>query len=170
MGDRSWCVGLDLSLTDAGLAILPYRPTGRDQPVFLQSIKTGTKDGSHIERMDWIATLIIDTLRSFHGRDHKIQLITIEGYAYSKSGQTLAELGGIVKHELWRFFGVSECWMTVVPGEVKRFATGNWNASKQDMIAAASRDFKSYGDADLAKNHNVADAIHIARTGRTKFT
>jgi Holliday junction resolvasome RuvABC endonuclease subunit len=143
-------MGLDLSLSCTGLAVLDD-----GEAVHLQKIPTGTGDGSTIERCDYISTVIGSRVRKYQP-----ECIVIEEYAFSKSGSKLGELGGLVKRELWRVTGVSECWITAVSSSVKLLVAGSGKASKQDMVAAVASITEGWPVA-VAKDHNVADAIGL---------
>lgn len=164
-------LGLDLSLTAAGLAVID----SRERLLAVAVCATDPKDGSRIERMDWIAETVIEHVSRFNP-----SLIIIEDYAYSRptSVATLGELGGIVKLALWRHTGVSECWMTVTSSECKKFVTGSAasKGGKERMIAAAQPYYDEYErrtgcilPPKMRANDNAADALGLTRLGLVKF-
>jgi Holliday junction resolvasome RuvABC endonuclease subunit len=167
------CLGLDLSLSDTGVAVLRARD---EAVVHLESIKTTPSDGGRIERDDFIADRVGEIAATYGPH-----LIIIEEYAFGRATQvsTLGELGGLVKRELWRATGVSECWVTAASTSVKLFATGSGKASKDDMIEAANPFLQGYSEmlyirghgmpASYWNNHNVADAVHLARFGISRY-
>lgn len=53
-----------------------------------------------------------------------------------RTGMKLAELGGIVRHSLWRR-GID--WLDISPSTLKKVATGKGNASKDEVLSAAFR-------------------------------
>lgn len=65
-------------------------------------------------------------------------LVAIEGYSYGSKfvAHALGELGGVVRLELYDL-GIR--YIVVPPSSVKRYACGNGNASKDDMLLAAVR-------------------------------
>lgn len=72
-------------------------------------------------------------------------LVFIEGYAFASpagasSLATLAELGGILKHRIWKTTQIYP--ISVAPTTIKKFLTGKGNTSKPDMILPA---FRKYG-------------------------
>lgn len=86
-------------------------------------------------------------------------LIIVEGYAPSPfpwSMIRLGELGGVVR---LRLFEMDIPFVEIPPKSVKLFATGNGNAGKPAMIAAAEA-----LDA-LVRNDDEADAFHLRRFG-----
>src|SRR4051812_5862646 len=101
------CAGLDLSMTNAGMSLVPIAdPTG--DPLYMGSVETGPKDGTPIERCDFVAATICGRMKKFN-----VQLIVIEDYAHSRPGSTLGELGGITKRALWKQYKVPNCWLTL---------------------------------------------------------
>jgi hypothetical protein len=157
-------LGLDLSITNTGLCLIDAATEGI---VDAFAIQTEPADGPRVVRCEFISTIICEYLDNVH-------LIVIEDYAYSRGTAlaTLGELGGIVKLGLWKTTSVMECWVTVVSGEVKRYATGNWSATKDDMINVARPYFRKYGQLtdEQMDNDNIADAYWIARFGLHKFS
>lgn len=154
------CLGLDLSLSNTGVAVL------RDDKavVHLESIRTTVKDGSHIVRDDIIAARIVQLYRL-----HQPSLIVIEDYAYGQRTymSALGELGGIVRHELVAASGVPNCWVTFTSTACKKHTTGRGGASKQEMIAAMALYYpRPY--VSLINDDNVADAMALARMGVDK--
>lgn len=65
-------------------------------------------------------------------------LVVIEGYAYGiKAGSalvTLGELGGVLRDRLW---AAGLHYLEVPPSNLKKYATGKGNASKDEVLAAA---------------------------------
>jgi len=146
-------MGLDLSLSGTGLAVLDEHL----EPVHLERISTTTKDGSTVERSDYIATIIGERVEKFHP-----ECIVIEEYAFSKSGSKLGELGGIVKRQLWITTGVSECWITAASTSVKKLVTGSGHASKEDMIAEVNAQLNlTMFDRKVSHDNNVCDALGL---------
>jgi crossover junction endodeoxyribonuclease RuvC len=111
-------LGLDLSLTSTGVAHC---------------------DGS---ADTWQVKLLgADRLISLRDRlvsllDARVDLAVIEGYAFGRPNQAshIGELGGVVRVTL-REHNVP--FVAVPPSSVKRYATGQGNASKEQMLVAA---------------------------------
>ena len=84
------------------------------------------------ERYDTISSWAVDVC---YGCDE----IALEGYAYAAKGRVfhIAENTGILKY---KFFQASIPVDVIPPSEVKKKATGNGNASKEDMHAAFIQD------------------------------
>lgn len=138
-------LGLDLSLARTGVACADGT---------LHSIvpKAGAKDpGRRLHE-------IITTLDPLIARGRP-ELAVIEGAAGVQQAQTalvLGELRGAVKV---RLFEHAVAYVVVPPTSLKKWATGNGGASKDDMVARA-RDFGA-----RPRNDDEADAFHLRRMG-----
>lgn len=134
-------VGLDLSLRATGIA------DDRGPRV----IKVGLEEhANHVQRTARLHRLVVAV-------DHvckRADLVILEGYAFGMKQQSthsfsLGELGGGVKLCLHQRLIP---WLPISPSEMKRYATGKGNATKEQVLAAAIR---SGADVD---NNNAADA------------
>ena len=144
-------VGLDLSLTSTGIAIIHdgtatvRRITSKPKP------KATTADQA--ERLDILVSQIISAIPPSDST-----MVAIEGPSYGSSGSAAHILGGLwwlVRHSL-RVEGLD---VTVVaPGTVKKYATGSGNAAKDQVLAAVVR---RYPDVDVTGN-DEADALVLA--------
>lgn len=90
----------------------------------------------------------------------EVQFAALEGYSYDSVGRVfeLGEIGGVVK-VLLHESGIE--YVVVPPAQLKKFATGNSSASKEDMIAHARNQ-----DCIVADD-NQADAFFLARIAHT---
>ncbi|WP_157247844.1 hypothetical protein [Nonomuraea typhae] len=147
-------VGLDQSYTGFGLIVL-----GPDTGI-VKAI-TGTwpakKHGSGVMRLLEIYHWLWKELSPYRDR---IEHVVMEGYAYeARFGREQAgELGATVKLALAEALPDPIRYPTIVPPpQLKQFATGRGNASKDDMITAAAQ------HGFVTKNHNLADAYLCAR-------
>lgn len=144
-------VGLDLSLTSTGVAIIHNdvatvrRITSKPKP------KATTADQA--ERLDALVSEIVSAIPS--SDDTKV---AVEGPSFASSGSAAHILGGLwwlVRHAL-RVEGLD---VTVVaPSSVKKYATGSGNAPKDQVLAAVVR---RYPDVDVTGN-DEADALVLA--------
>lgn len=111
----------------------------------------------------------LDRLRSMATRIHAavtcggaVDLIVIEGPAYGSNNAKTHELAGF----WWLLVHVLEQVAPVAvaqPGTVKKFATGNGRAEKDEVLAAAIAAFPGVG----IKSNDVADAASLAGLGAT---
>lgn len=162
-------VGLDLSLTNAGIAVLT---DGR--PTLLTSVGHGGKNGASWEqrsrRIVSQSRAVIGALMTYSGpngggRDginDDIDLAVIEGPSYA------SEFGDqFDRAALW--WGVYSALAAkrvpiavVAPGTLKKWATGKGNAKKPDVLAAAKEWCRP-------RNHDEADAAWLALLGAAKL-
>jgi crossover junction endodeoxyribonuclease RuvC len=102
--------------------------------------------------------LVYKTVRLVNKYDP--QLILLEGYSYASKGRsivTLAEFGGVLRHEL---LGTFRRIIEIPPTLLKKFTTGKGNASKSLMVSCLSSRYSREFDTD-----NKADAFALAKLG-----
>lgn len=134
-------IGLDPGVKSFGVAL----PDGSTRTI---SPRAGSKDPAR--RLNEILYRLSAYLRLCSG----LEIAMIEGYDLGpRRGQLalvrLGELGGVVRGHL---FELGIPYMEVPPKSLKLYATGNGNASKDDMSEAA----RACGAE--AANHDEADA------------
>lgn len=136
-------VGLDLSLTRTGVA---------DQRGHVKTIRPGRLSG--LERLDFIRHAVLDVI--VHP---DVELIIIEGYAYAAAhgAHQAGELGGIIRLTVWM---ANVPHYDIAPTTLKRYATGNGQANKEQVVANA-RERLGYGGFD----NNEADALWLRAIG-----
>jgi len=150
MGSSVNVVGLDLSTKRIGFA-------AADGELLSISAHAGAADPYRR-----LHELKRDLSQAFRLRPPRPDLVVVEDYALAAPGRIalvrLGEVGGIVR--TWLF---EQDWpMALVrPSTVKRFATGNGNAKKEQMIARAV-ELGARGSV----NDDEADAFHLRRMGR----
>lgn len=140
-------LGLDLSLTSTGVVVWDGTVVGFANP------KTKAPDNqSDQKRIDTIVQEVVATITAYDPTD-----IWIENHAFGASvgGDTRPhEVSGVIKYVLWKR---ARDFRLVSPLTVKKFATGYGKASKEDMLVAARVIWPE------CPNHDLADALHIAR-------
>lgn len=145
-------IALDLAYAHAtGVAIFNL-PTKDEQ---VELIPASDKKMPIWERQKQVYTAI---MRFIQPDD----LVFIEDYAYaiqSSSDARLKELGGLVRHMVWKRTGIFPIEVNVA--SLKKFTTGKGNAKKDLMLKTV---FKVWGqDFD---DDNAADAYALARLAR----
>lgn len=143
-------LGVDLGLGTTGLAVVKGKKVTKAEAVH----PPGPQKACLEERLELILNR---TLYLAAGVD----LTVIEGPAYSRPNAAIAmgQLSGVVRLALWQR---QHPFVIVGPRTVKLHATGSGNASKDQMVEAAR---VLYDTTD----HNVADAILLARYGEDKY-
>jgi Holliday junction resolvasome RuvABC endonuclease subunit len=151
--DKTYSVGLDASMTSFGVHAYPINHTD----AYGLSVGTTPAHGSDTRRVIDTANEVTDILYSL---PFKPQIVCIEDYGpiNRTSGKIAqrAEMCGIIKH--WILLNGIPLIM-VSPPSLKKFATNNGKASKEDMLLAA----QALGFH--ANNADEADAFHASRLG-----
>lgn len=140
-----WVIGLDPSLRRTGIAYA-------DGTVAV--IKTDKLRG--MERL----AVVLDAVRlalDCYGCDP--DLVLIEGYSFASANAAhqMGEIGGVVRMELHR---QHLRWLSVSPGTLKKYATGNGQSKKTAMVVAA-RDRLGYQE----DKDDEADALWLRAAG-----
>lgn len=150
-------LGVDPSLASFGLAM----PDGTLLTLEEAKLPTRPWDDELARRLNLMAARFTRALAVHPPRP---ALAVIEGYAPGSKGVQstlrLAELGGIIR---LRLFEMGVAIKVVVPQQLKRFATGNGNAGKDEMVGAA----RALGARP--RNHDEADAFLLQRLGLVAY-
>ncbi len=141
-------VGVDQSLQEPGVVVLTT------EGEFYRGASLRTKKERGAARLGSIARFIRDTV----GADNFVVAAAIEGPSLGSTHREfdLGEASGVAKLALNLFWGNEP--FVVEPVRLKYFATGHWQAEKEDVIHAV----KSLWGCAL-DNDNVADAYVLAR-------
>ena len=149
-------VGLDLSTKRVGFA-------AADGELFSISAHAGAEDP--YRRLHELGREIERALRL---RPPAPELVVVEGYSLAMhpgggilSKIRLGEIWGIVRT---RLFEMGIRFVDVPPSSVKRFAVGNGNAKKEQMVSRAI-ELGARGNV----NDDEADAFHLRRMARAAY-
>jgi crossover junction endodeoxyribonuclease RuvC len=141
-------IGLDLSLASSGVA-------GNAGGGWVARIRTeSSTEPAQLARLRWIRGAVMDYTRH-------ADLVMVEGLAFSsQTGQHLTRAG------LWHLVveaidAAGIPWAQVIPGTLKRYATGKGNAGKDQVLAAVVRRFP----AVEVTGNDQADALVLAAMG-----
>ena len=149
-------IGLDMSLTCAGVAIIQVNSGGLSWTV--KRVKSGPTKQPDAMRYHLICEEISDIICL-----QPDDFIFIEEYAYGANGQItrIAELGGILRYKLLveQEFDAKK-FFEVGPSVLKKFITGKGNAQKDPVMKEV---FKQYGFD--AEDNNEADACGLGMLG-----
>ena len=145
-------VGVDPSISSTGVAAL-----GDAQRFERVQSKPGSDSLSmRIDRMRAMATRV----HYFIVDGERTDLIVMEGPAYGSNNQMTHMLAGywwLLVHALEKVAPIA----VVQPGTLKKFATGDGRAGKDEMLAAAIGAFPLAG----IRNNDIADAAALAAMG-----
>ncbi|MDA3624278.1 hypothetical protein OU415_02450 [Saccharopolyspora sp. WRP15-2] len=149
-------VGLDVSLTNTGVATLACTPRDEwTQHVYtVPTTSTGTEPAALLDRMNRIAATVAETCGQAH-------LVVIEGGAYSSKTahqHTLAGCWWLVFRRITRF---DMPVIVVPPTTLKKYVTGKGNAGKLDVALGVAR---MWPDVQL-RSSDVCDALGLASMG-----
>ena len=151
---KTFVVGLDISMTDTGYAVLDTS----GEPVILSDVKPNKKViVRDIDRQLFILDNLTKMIEDDTMMADKV-VVCIEGYAFgSQVGKVFsrAELVGMIKRML--VLKDFEIYL-VAPTSMKKFITGIGNARKAEVIAAAKEKYGFEG-----KNDNICDALCLAK-------
>ena len=154
-----WTVGLDLSLTSTGIGIIDLNSgTAYTRAVRSSGKKTDTL-AMQVARIQDLTDNIVDSVAVCDP-----ELVVVESAAFStrkdSSAHRRAGLWWSVVGELHiQGFTV----VTLSPSELKKFATGKGNASKDAMVARA---VSTWGEEVLGTQFNdTSDALFLATAG-----
>ena len=177
--------GIDYSLTCPALCVyntdtgpLLFKNTSvffRSNLARFKAFRDGNLEGCNhgpwkddIDRYDDISSWAIGILKHF-----KVGQVYLEGYSFGSTGRVfnIAENTAILKYNLWEeYIGVE----IIAPTQIKKFATGSGNASKEKMYEAF---IEEYGDIDLRAKltprstnaisplNDIVDAYYILKYG-----
>lgn len=144
-------VGLDLSLTSTGVAIIHGDKVTVDRLV--SRPKPSPTTGDQASRIAHIASELITRIPLSHQT-----FVGVEGPSYASTGSGAHILGGLwwcVRAQL-EAYGLDT--IVIPPASVKKYATGKGNAAKDEVLAAIIR---RYPDVEVRGN-DEADALAIA--------
>lgn len=144
-------VGIDPS-GETGLAILDKDGN------YLDGFEITSDDANKTAKID---SIVSDILASLEFDD----VIAIEGFSFGSKGKGVDfqyGLGHAIRLELYRQ-GIK--WLEVTPSQVKKFATGNGNMSKDNMVLPIYKHWKFEHNSD-----NVRDAFVLAQIARSVRT
>jgi len=141
-------VGVDQSLQEPGVVVLT------SDGDFYRGASLPTKKERGAARLRLIAEFIRDTI----GTENTVLAAALEGPSLGSVHREfdLGEASGTVKLALALFWGAEP--FVIEPVRLKYFATGHWQAEKEDVIHAVKSNWGFTTD-----NDNVADAYVLAR-------
>jgi Holliday junction resolvasome RuvABC endonuclease subunit len=165
---RRTYVGLDLSLTGSGVAILRRTPANTWESPYLETIRCPHK--GPVTKLFEAERLrhIINTLDAL-GVFRDATLVGIEDYAYGIGGAgadgqgrtncmfQLGELGGCVRFHL---FSGNVPWIEIPIQSNKKFGTGSGSASKEQVAEAMSKMWRI--PQFTKKQLDASDALSLA--------
>lgn len=144
----TYIIGLDLSITDTGVAIAKCD----SDPFIIEYFSIPNPKRKQNDDYTRLRDTLNEVCIIFN--DYPDSRVVIEDYAYnSKVGKAFlrAELSGCIRLHALERFGYFSC---VAPSALKRYITGNGKAPKELMLSECHNKFGFY-----ETNDNVVDAV-----------
>ncbi|MFD4858473.1 hypothetical protein [Streptomyces atratus] len=157
-------IGIDQSY--GGFSIAVWVP-GNQQLEFNLKAFPAKKYGQGVDRLKAVSENIVDVFKGVYEKDLEIKHICMEGYARNSKfrREEAGELASMVKMTLSVAASKPVSYPTVVsPTQLKVFVTGNYRASKEEMIAGVKEKWgvetKNDNNADSCGLAHIAEALH----------
>lgn len=162
-------VGVDASLTHFAISAVNEKGAHFTW-VFRPKVTSPMTTPQQIRRLLDLGVFIHNTLDTLKLQTRLVRRVALEGYAYGAklNREALGEGTAIFKVELVRSFGWANevSYPIIIPSlNVKKFATDNTRASKDEMIAGVK---KKWGVS--FKDDNAADAFTLAMAAKTMYS
>jgi Holliday junction resolvasome RuvABC endonuclease subunit len=146
-------VGLDLSLTSTGLAILDGNSAICHS--FGYALKKSTSNAEKTKRYIDIASSVIHLLRPY---ESKIHTIVVEEYAFTQQIAYACELGGIIKSQI--YLALRKSYVSIPSTTVRKILLGH--AKKlPDIKDEVARKLNALGYSSFS-NFDESDALALA--------
>jgi Holliday junction resolvasome RuvABC endonuclease subunit len=164
----SLLIAADLSLNSTGVVVMDLE---KGSPVHYESI---TSDIDNIERLNYNFNRYKNLLSSY--RD--IRVISYEAqnqqmrFSYNAGSiLNIAENVGVWKLAIYQslvYYNILPTILSIPAQDIKKYATGNGQATKEDMIAAVNGNHIKSIKRDIPEHsiNDVADAYHLAKMTR----
>jgi hypothetical protein len=155
-------LGLDLSLTGAGVVVLDEAGVVLRAEVFGYSLDRKATPRDKIERIIFIASKVIGVVGELNDAENVEWDAGVEHYAFRQMGAVadLGEINGVVKTQLWMAYNISP--RAVVVSRARKVVLGAGNVKKEKIISL----LRERGLVFL--DHNIADAYVIAEALRRR--
>lgn len=168
----SLVIGLDLSLNSSGVCIIDI---DKGTPLHYESISSDLDD---IERLNYNYNRYLNLLSSY--RDITCIAFELQNnqmrFSYTAGSLiSLAENVGVFKLALYHSLSVlhrDPIVLGIPAQDIKKYATDNGKATKEDMIAAVNGNHIKSIRRDIPEHsvNDVADAYHIAKMAKDLIT
>ena len=146
-------IGIDTSLTGTGIVVLENGKITKQQ--LIKSKPSGDKPVNEVKRIQKIVEEIELIVSEYMPR-----IAVIEGLAYLAKGTSLVQLAALNYMTRAMLMNYHIPFVIVFPTTLKKFATGNGAAKKDEILLAT---FKRYGVTIM--DDNEADAYNLSQIG-----
>lgn len=151
--------GIDLSVTNTGLAVVEYLGDSKFSLIDIKSIAPNPRTKGFNKKLESLECFIFAT-ESFNSiKDSKF--FVLENYSFGSPGRLtdLAELAGLYKGHIIR--GLGKSYDVIAPQTVKKIITGSGRADKNE-VQKSLKNFVINIDKFEFNNYDESDAVAVA--------
>lgn len=151
--------GIDLSVTNTGLAVVEYLGESKFNLIDIKSIAPNSRTKGFNRKLESLECFIFATESFTPIKDSKF--FVLENYSFGSPGRLtdLAELAGLYKGHIIR--GLDKSYDVIAPQTVKKIIAGSGRADK-DEVQSALKNFVVNIDEFTFNNYDESDAVAVA--------
>lgn len=151
--------GIDLSITNTGLAVVEYLGESKFSLIDIKSIAPNRFSKGFEKKLESLECFIFATESFTPIKESKF--FVLENYSFGSPGRLtdLAELGGLYKGHIIR--GLGKSYDVIPPQTVKKIITGHGRSDK-NQVRDALKNFVVNIDDFTFSNHDESDAVAVA--------
>lgn len=151
--------GIDLSVTNTGLAVVEYLGDSKFSLIDVKSIAPNPRTKGFNKKLESLECFIFATESFSSIKDSKF--FVLENYSFGSPGRLtdLAELAGLYKGHIIR--GLGKSYDVIAPQAVKKIITGSGRADKNE-VQKSLKNFVINIDKFEFNNYDESDAVAVA--------
>lgn len=151
--------GIDLSVTNTGLAVVEYLGDSKFSLIDIKSIAPNPRTKGFNKKLESLECFIFATESFSSIKDSKF--FVLENYSFGSPGRLtdLAELAGLYKGHIIR--GLGKSYDVIAPQTVKKIITGSGRADKSE-VQKSLKNFVINIDKFEFNNYDESDAVAVA--------
>lgn len=151
--------GIDLSVTNTGLAVVEYLGDSKFSLIDVKSIAPNPRTKGFNKKLESLECFIFATGSFSSIKDSKF--FVLENYSFGSPGRLtdLAELAGLYKGHIIR--GLGKSYDVIAPQTVKKIITGSGRADKNE-VQKSLKNFVINIDKFEFNNYDESDAVAVA--------
>lgn len=151
--------GIDLSVTNTGLAVVEYLGDRKFNLIDIKSIAPNPRTKGFNKKLESLECFIFATESFSSIKDSKF--FVLENYSFGSPGRLtdLAELAGLYKGHIIR--GLGKSYDVIAPQTVKKIITGSGRADKNE-VQESLKNFVVNIESFTFNNYDESDAVAVA--------
>lgn len=151
--------GIDLSVTNTGLAVVEYLGDSKFSLIDVKSIAPNPRTKGFNKKLESLECFIFATESFSSIKESKF--FVLENYSFGSPGRLtdLAELAGLYKGHIIR--GLGKSYDVIAPQTVKKIITGSGRADKNE-VQKSLKNFVINIDKFEFNNYDESDAVAVA--------